>query len=73
MGQVTLSNNVTQVFECACYMKQSFTFKDLSENRIKILKIQKESVFVWNRAPAAILPAESANCMQRWCMLQYHW
>jgi hypothetical protein len=52
------------MFACACYMKQSSTFKNLSENRRKILKIQKENVIVWIRAPAAILPAESANCMQ---------
>jgi hypothetical protein len=26
--------------------------------------MQKENVIVWIRAPAAILPAESANCMQ---------
>jgi hypothetical protein len=45
-------------------MKQSSTFKNLSENRRKILKIQKENVIVWIRAPAAILPAESANCTQ---------
>ena len=32
---------------CACYMKQSSTFKNLSENRRKILKIQKENVIVW--------------------------
>jgi hypothetical protein len=29
----------------------------------KFLKY-KENVFVWIRAPAATLPAESANCMQ---------
>jgi hypothetical protein len=26
--------------------------------------MQKESEFVWIRAPASILPAESVNCMQ---------
>jgi hypothetical protein len=42
-----------------------FTFQDLSENRRKILKMQKESKFIWIRAsPAAMLPAEYANCMQ---------
>jgi hypothetical protein len=45
-------------------MKQAFPFQDLSEGRRKILKMQKESELVWNRAPAAILPVESANCMQ---------
>jgi hypothetical protein len=39
-------------------MKQSFTFQDLSENRRKIIKIQKESYFVWIRATAALLPPE---------------
>jgi len=29
------------------------------------MKIRKESEFVLIRAPAAILPAESANCTQR--------
>jgi hypothetical protein len=52
-------------------MKQSSTFQDLSENRRKILRMQKESDFVWIRAPAAILPAEAANCMQRSAGLQY--
>jgi hypothetical protein len=46
------------VFACACYRKQSFTFKGLSENRRKFKKYKK-SVFVWIRAPAAILPAKS--------------
>jgi hypothetical protein len=54
-------------------MKQSFICQDLSENRRKILKMQKEIEFVWIRAPAAILPAESANCMQRSAGLQYRW
>ncbi len=40
-------------------MKQSFTLKNLSENIRKFLKIQKESI-----CPAAILPAESGNCLQ---------
>jgi hypothetical protein len=66
-GQVTLSNNATSVFACALHEK---ILKTLSENRRKNLKIQKENVFVWIRAPAAILPAESANCM---CKLQYRW
>jgi hypothetical protein len=62
MEKVTLSDNVTEVLSCAyCYNRQSFTFQDLSENR-KILKMQKESEFVRIRAPAAILPAESAIC-----------
>jgi hypothetical protein len=43
-------------------MKQFFI--TLFEKRRKILKIQKENAFVWIRAPAAILPAESANGMQ---------
>jgi hypothetical protein len=41
----------------------------------KIKKIQKYSVFVLIRAPAAILPAEYENCMQNsagW-QLQYRW
>jgi hypothetical protein len=45
-------------------MKQSFTFQDLSENRRKILKMLQESKFIWSRAPAAMLLAESANCTQ---------
>ncbi len=45
-GEVTLSNNVTYVFAIACYMEQSFTFQNLSENRKKIMKMQKESEFV---------------------------
>jgi hypothetical protein len=36
----------------------------LSEKKRKILKIQKENVFVWIRAPAAVLPAESVICME---------
>jgi hypothetical protein len=52
-------------------MKQSLT--NLSENRRKILKKQKESEFVCIRAPAAILPAESANCMQSSAGLQNRW
>jgi hypothetical protein len=52
-GQVTLSNNVISVFACALHDSLP-----LSENRIKILKIQKENVFIWIRAP------ESANLMQ---------
>jgi hypothetical protein len=46
-------------------MKQASIFEDLSENLRKILRMQKESEFVWIRAPAAMLPRESANCMQR--------
>jgi hypothetical protein len=45
-------------------MRQSFTYQDLSENRRKNLKMQKESAFVWFTALAAILPVESKNCMQ---------
>jgi hypothetical protein len=45
-------------------MKLSFTYQDLSENRRKNLKMQKESAFVWFRALAVILLAKSANCMQ---------
>jgi hypothetical protein len=52
------------VLAFACYMKQSCTFQDLSENRRKFLKMQKESEFVWIRALFAMLPSESANCMQ---------
>jgi hypothetical protein len=40
------------------------TFQDLSENRRIILKMQKESKSIWVRAPAAMLLAQSANCMQ---------
>ncbi len=40
-GQITLSNNVTQAFACACYMKQSFTFKYLSEKQKKDLENTK--------------------------------
>jgi hypothetical protein len=58
------SNPFKQVFVFACYMKQSFTFQDLSENRRKMLKMLQESKFIWIRAPAAMLPAESANCTQ---------
>jgi hypothetical protein len=45
-------------------MKQYLTFVDISKNRRKIIKVQKESVFVRLKSPAAILPPESANCMQ---------
>jgi hypothetical protein len=41
-----------------------FTFQDLSENRRKILKMQKESAFIWIRAAAAMLLEESTNCIQ---------
>jgi hypothetical protein len=60
-GQVTLSNNVTSVFGCALHETIPYLSLKIEEN---ILKMQKENVFVWIRAPAAILPAESANCMQ---------
>jgi hypothetical protein len=42
-------------------MKESCTFLKTEE---KFLHIQKESVFFWIRATAAILPAEFVNCMQ---------
>ncbi len=45
-------------------MKQSSTSTNLSENRRKIQKIPYYTVFVWIRATAAIMPAESANCTQ---------
>jgi hypothetical protein len=35
------SNPFKEVFVFACYMKQSFTFQDLSDNRRKILKYNK--------------------------------
>jgi hypothetical protein len=48
------------MFACTCYMKQSCTLKDLSENRRKILKIQKE-VYL---SGLELWPAEYANYMQ---------
>jgi hypothetical protein len=51
---------VTIVLAYACYMNQYLTFVDVKKNS----EVQKESVVVRLRAPAAILPPESANCMQ---------
>jgi hypothetical protein len=44
-GQVTLSNNVTYK-EVPVSKPHSFTCKNISENRRRIPKVQKESVFV---------------------------
>jgi hypothetical protein len=48
-------------------------FKDLSENKRKILKIPKETLLVWIRAPAAIYSIACRICElhAKQCRLQY--